>query len=94
MPIISKDIWITAEGQQMEIKSMASSHLLATIHFIERKRFQSASEVYHERAFDKNFRNEMTSYYLQWPIQYDVMIAEAQRRGLITRGVEGLVKVK
>jgi hypothetical protein len=94
MPIISKDVWITAEGQQMEIKTMASSHLLAAIHFIERKRFQAAAEVYHERAFDKATRNEMANYYLQWPIQYEVMIAEAQRRGLITRGVEGLVKAK
>ncbi len=92
MPIISKDVWITAEGAQMEIASMASHHLLAAIHMIERRRFQNASEVYHERAFDKAFRNEMANYYLQWPIQYETMIAEAQRRGLLTRGVEGLVK--
>ena len=92
MPIISKDVWITAEGKQMEIKSMASSHLLSAIHFIEKKRFQAAVEVYSDKAFDSAFRNEMTNYYLQWPIQYETMIAEAQRRGLITRGVEGLVK--
>jgi len=71
---------------------MASSHLLSTIHFIERNRFLAAAEVYHERAFDKETRNEMANYYLQWPIQYETLIAEAQRRGLITRGVEGLVK--
>lgn len=94
MPIISKDLWITAEGVQMEIATMASSHLLATIHFIERKRFQAAFEVYNEHAFGENTRLEMARYYLQWPIQYETMIAEAQRRGLITRGVEGLVKTK
>lgn len=94
MPIISKDVWITAEGQQMEIKTMASSHLLAAIHMIERRRYQAAFEVYQERAFGEDMRREMTNYYLAWPIQYETMVAEAQRRGLITRGVEGLVKSK
>lgn len=88
MPIISKDVWITREGQQMEIKTMVSSHLLATIHFIERNRFMNAAETYSEGMKDA------TEYYLQWPIQYDALIAEAQRRGLINRGVEGLVKSK
>lgn len=91
MPTISKDVWITREGQQMEIKSMASSHLLATIHFIERNRFQNGSEVYHETQLDDD-RLAAVNYYLQWPIQYETLIAEAQRRNLIYRQVEGLVK--
>ena len=94
MPIISKDVWITAEGRQMEIATMASSHLLAAIHMIERRRFMNAAETYGEMNLNKEDRLEMTQYYLQWPIQYETMIAEAQRRGLITRGVEGLVKKK
>lgn len=88
MPIISKDVWITREGVQMEIKTMASSHLLAAIHFIERNRFMNAAETYSEGMVDA------TNYYLQWPIQYETLIAEAQRRGLIYRMVEGIVKSK
>lgn len=88
MPIISRDVWITREGKQMEIKDMASSHLLATIHFIERNRFMNAAETYSEGMKDA------TEYYLQWPIQYETLIAEAQRRGLIFRNVEGLVRSK
>jgi hypothetical protein len=72
----------------MEIKTMASSHLLATIHFIERNRFMNAAETYAEGMADA------TEYYLQWPIQYETLIAEAQRRGLIFRNVEGIVKVR
>lgn len=87
-PIISKDVWITREGVQMEVKDMASSHLLATIHFIERNRFMNAAETYIEGMKDA------TEYYLQWPIQYETMITEAQRRGLIFRNTPGLVKSK
>jgi hypothetical protein len=92
MPIISPDVWITREGKQMEIKDMASSHLLAAIHFIERNRFTNAAEVYSEESLNHPDKMEMVHYYLEWPIQYDTMIAEAQRRKLIHRGMEGLVK--
>jgi len=94
MPIISKDVWITREGKQMEIKTMASSHLLATIHFIERNRFMNAAECYQEESLNHPDKMQVVQYYLEWPIQYETLIAEAQRRGLITRGVEGLVKSK
>lgn len=91
MPIISKDIWITREGHQREIKSMASSHLLATIHFIERNRFMNAAECFFEDQLG-DIRLEATEYYLQWPIQYERLIEEAQRRGLIYRNIKGIVK--
>jgi hypothetical protein len=94
MPIISPDVWITREGKEMEIKTMASSHLLSTIHFIERNRFTQGLEIFTQRENDGLNWDDALSYYLQWPIQYDTLIAEAQRRGLITRGVEGLVKKK
>jgi hypothetical protein len=94
MPTISKDVWITKEGVEMEIRHMASNHLLSTIHFIERNRLFNAAEVWSDVQFDANARSEMAAYYLNWPIQYDTLIAEAQRRGLIHRDVEGLVKVK
>lgn len=94
MPIISKDVWITREGRQMEIKTMASSHLLSAIHFIERNRFMNAAECYHEENLNHPDKMQAVQYYLEWPIQYETMIAEAQRRGLIFRAVEGLVKSK
>jgi hypothetical protein len=47
--MISKDIWITREGHQIEIRHMASHHLLSAIHFIERNRLMNASEVWSER---------------------------------------------
>lgn len=91
MPTISKDVWITREGQEIEIRTMASAHLLSTIHFIERNRLFNAAEVYSEQQLGDS-RLSAVNYYLQWPIQYDSLIAEAQRRGLVNRGVEGLVK--
>ena len=84
MPIISKDIWITREGQQIEIRHMASSHLLSTIHFIERSRFMNAAEVYSEQQLG-DARLAAVGYYLQWPIQYEELVREAQRRHLIYR---------
>jgi hypothetical protein len=93
MPTISRDIWITREGKEIEIRMMASSHLLATIHFIERSRFMNAAEVYSEQQLGDERLNAM-NYYLQWPVQYESLIAEAQRRQLIYRHMEGLVKSK
>jgi hypothetical protein len=92
MPIISTDIWTDRSGQQVEIKNMASSHLLATIHFIERNRFINTAEVYFDRNFSEKDRLEMANYYAEWPIQYETLIAEAQRRHLIYRGIQGIVK--
>ena len=88
MKIIARDIWITREGQQIEIGKMASSHLLATIHFIERSRFMNAAEVYSESQLGDERLNAV-NYYLQWPIQYETLVMEAQRRGLIFRSTEG-----
>jgi len=84
MPIISKDVWITREGQQLEIRTMSSSHLLATIHWIERNRFMNAAEVYHESQLGEH-RLAAVQYYLGWPIQYETLIEEAQRRKLLYR---------
>lgn len=93
MPVISADVWITREGQQIEIKHMASSHLLATIHFIESKRLRNALEVYSESQLG-DARLEAVNYYLIWPIQYETMIKEAQRRHLIYRGDDVEVQIE
>jgi hypothetical protein len=84
------EIWTTREGSRIAIRDMASSHLLSTIHYIERNRFMNSVEV---QMRDRTAHtDELTNLYLQWPPQYDFLIAEAQRRGLIQRGIEGLVK--
>jgi hypothetical protein len=93
MPIISKDVWITREGEQIEVRKMASSHLLSTIHFIERGRFQQGLEIFTQSQEDGSDWTDAMKYYLQWPIQYEALIAEAQRRNLLSRNVEGIVKV-
>lgn len=86
MPTISKDIWITREGQQIEIRKMASSHLLSTIHFIERNRFTNVTEIAHDHELmGRDTAMEAANYYAQWPIQYDTLVQEAQRRNLIIR---------
>jgi hypothetical protein len=87
-PTLDPNVWITRTGDAVEIKQMASSHLLSTIHFIEKNRFLNALETFEEGMMDA------TEYYLRWPPQYEVMIAEAQRRNLIFRNTPGLVKSK
>jgi|SRR5215203_7168200 len=85
MPIISPQVWITKEGQQIEIAKMASSHLLSTIHFIERNRFNNVLEVYDNANKLGQDVMDMANYYAKWPIQYEVLVKEAQRRNLIAR---------
>lgn len=89
MPIISKDIWITAEGQQMEIRTMASSHLLAAIHYIERRRFMNVTDTAMREAVnpDMDFNSPTIQYYLEWPIQYETLVNEANKRNLLYRPV-------
>lgn len=91
MPIISTHVWITREGEEIEIKNMASSHLLSTIHFIEHNRFMNAAEVFTDQNLGKD-RLKAVGYYLQWPIQYEALVLEARRRNLIFRNIPGLVK--
>lgn len=76
-------LWITKEGEKIEISKMASSHLLATIHYIERNRFTNAIEVATRGNVDLN--DPILDYYMRWHPQYAELVAEAQRRGLINR---------
>lgn len=93
-PVISPEIWITREGQHLEIKKMASSHLLSTIHFIERSRFNNVLEVYTDAIRNEINMDDAVTYYAQWPIQYENLVKEAQRRNLLWRNVPGIVKAK
>lgn len=90
-----KDTWVTKEGQYLDIKVMASSHLLATIHYIERNRFTNSVDCA-MRQFQNVEESEGDSldveYYLQWPVQYEALVVEAQRRSLINRAAPEIVK--
>lgn len=79
MTVLARDTWTTREGQPIKIERMGSSHLLATIHMIERNRLMNAAEKYGEGDID------LASYYMQWPPQYEKMIKEAKKRNLIHR---------
>lgn len=92
MPTLDPEIWVTREGDAIRIKNMASSHLLSTIHYIEKHRFMSAVEIFHDQQDKSGDWSDALNYYLQWPPQYETMIVEAQRRNLIFRNVQGLVK--
>jgi hypothetical protein len=81
------DVWTTAEGKAIPIRNMASSHLLSTIHFIERGRFQRVADAA-LRQHEEPLNNETISYYMMWPIQYEALVAEAVRRNLIYRPIE------
>jgi hypothetical protein len=83
-------IWVTKDGITINIRDMASSHLLNTIHMIERNRFTQATEAAMREAQNPttdayDWEHSPVQYYLQWPIQYEQLIAEAQRRHLIAR---------
>ena len=90
MPVTNKTVWITREGRAIEIRHMASSHLLAAIHFIERNRYTQAVEfAMREQAEPDILMNDPTfQYYTMWPEAYEALINEAQRRNLIYRGIE------
>lgn len=85
-------VWKTAEGQLIPIRNMSSSHLLAAIHLIERNRYQQATDAAMRQKEDP-LADELVSYYLQWPPQYEAMVKEAARRGLVYRPVEPALTV-
>ena len=93
---VRKPTWTTKDGEEIEIAFMSSSHLLATIHFIERNRFVNAAEVYGYRfnTADADTTAEgvrAVHYYLRWPDAYDALVTEATRRKLLHRPAEGPV---
>jgi hypothetical protein len=90
---MSKLIWNTREGHPIEIKKMATPHLLATIHMIERNRLNNLLSIL---GMDNNWNQEVVDYYAKFPEQYEVLCEEAERRLLIRRGTqkEGLVKTR
>lgn len=51
--------WTTREGVALEIDKMATPHLLATIHMIERKRMENLMSV----AMAQNWTVEILDYY-------------------------------
>lgn len=78
--------WVTKEGRQIPISSMPSSHLLNTIHFIERSRFQQLADIaIREIPEHPSDQDEMIQFYSDWPEKYQDLLAEAEKRKLIKR---------
>ena len=74
----------------LEISKMATPHLLATIHMIERNRMNNLLSI----AGTENLTQEIVDYYGQFPDEYTALCDEAERRFLIHRGTqkEGLIR--
>lgn len=73
--------WQDKNGIKISINKMTSSHLLNTIHMIERKRYEEIlSLVIREEA-----NAETMGYYAQFPDAYHALCDEAERRKLIQR---------
>lgn len=90
MPLVDPKIWVTREGVKLEISKMATPHLLATIHMIERNRMNNLMSI----MACENWTEETVNYYASWPDEYRALCDEAERRLLINRGTqkEGLIK--
>jgi len=70
--------WLTQDGRIVPIQHMASSHLLNTIHMIERNRFQQMVE-----SAMNGSSPEIISVYAEWNFAYEEMVLEARKRNLI-----------
>ena len=92
----SKKYWMTKDGTRIQINMMPTSHLLNTIHLIERMRMQqieSIKEQYQQNhgtiefdnPIDRNEWIEFLEYYTQWPEGYPDLLSEAIKRRLIKR---------
>lgn len=81
------NVWRTAEGVDIPVSKMASSHLLAAIHLIERGRYQRVTDAA-MRQGEEPLNDELVGFYLEWPIQYEALIKEAVYRNLIYRPIE------
>lgn len=87
--------WTTKDGEKLAISQMATPHLLATIHMIERNRMQNLMSIMGR----EDLIDETLGYYYQFPKEYEALCDEAERRLLILRGTakssdKGLVKLK
>jgi hypothetical protein len=85
-------LWTTKEGVHLEISKMATPHLLATIHMIERNRMNNLLTI----MTAENWTEEIINYYGKFPEAYKDLCEEAERRLLIHRGIqkEGIIRVR
>ena len=91
----SKKYWITKTGEAILISAMPTSHLLNTIHLIERARMQQLISLEQHGLSDGYASNDelraapelvdMLEYYTRWPEEYSDLLKEAEKRKLIRR---------
>lgn len=82
--------WVTKEGTHIPISVMPTSHLLNTIHMIERSRMQQliSIEVQVANGYIKlspKEAQEVLNRYCAFPKAYSELLAEAEKRQLIRR---------
>lgn len=73
-------VWITKEGEEIPIHTMTTTHLLNSIHMVERNRMNQLIETHGMGELQANLE-----YYSQWPESYHDLIKEAKKRKLIGR---------
>jgi|PlaIllAssembly_1097288.scaffolds.fasta_scaffold2694009_2 hypothetical protein len=78
--------WVSKDMKPIPIKFMATSHLLNTIHMIERSRMQQLMSIEtHGGGISPEEAKRVLDYYCAWPKGYSDLLAEAEKRQLIRR---------
>lgn len=85
---MSEPTWRTRDGAQLPIKLMTTSHLLAAIHFIERKRAETLTDL-GQVDLEVGVTADVIEYYARWPDAYFHLLEEAERRQVIGRRHDG-----
>lgn len=92
IPIERIQWWRTREGDRIRITDMVDTHLLSSIHMIERNRQRDLEQVESRYAkfnfTDKEVYPRMLEHYGEYPLVYHAMVNEACKRGIIARNFE------
>ena len=86
----TRTYWVAKDGTRIRIDLMPTSHLLNTIHYIERVRMQQLVSLKENRdelqeAIRVTEEADLIDYYAQWPEGYTDLVREAEKRTLIQR---------
>lgn len=78
--------WITKDNKPIPVQYMATSHLLNSIHMIERSRMQQLISIEaNGGGISPEEAKRVLDYYCAWPRGYSDLLAEAEKRQLIRR---------
>lgn len=79
--------WVTASGDAIPISGMTTTHLLNAIHVLERGRCAQLVELSNSNGWVLGGADmkRLLRVYASWPVEYDDLLAEAEKRGIIRR---------